>query len=73
LATTCAALLQLLSGSAAPVPTSRNFENLMVDINFAQLLLAFGARYVDANNVVIQHWFNGQAESLELRNGCVRH
>lgn len=68
---TGAALRQLLSGSPAPVPASSHFEYLNVEINSAQILLALGRRSRDANNVVIEHWYSGQTELLELRNGRI--
>lgn len=65
------ALQHLMSGSKAPVPTSGHFEYLHVEIKSVQVLLSLGRRSRDDNNVVIEHWYSGQSELLELRNGRI--
>lgn len=65
------ALRQWLSAPLAPAPISSDFEYLQVEIKSAQFLLALGRRSRDAHNVVIEHWYSGQSELLELRNGRI--
>jgi hypothetical protein len=61
----------LLRGSADPVPPSKQFEYLQVELNSAKFLMALGRRTIDANNVVVEHWYSGQSELLEIRNGRI--
>ncbi len=65
------ALRQLLVNAPAPVPVSSNFEYLQVEINSVQILLALARRTIDPNNVVVEHWYSGQSELLEIRNGRI--
>lgn len=68
---TGAALQQLLSRSSDPVPVSREFEYLQVEFKSAKVLLALGLRTRDANNAVVEHWYSGQSERLEIRDGRI--
>jgi len=65
------ALSQLFGKSPDPVPSSSKFEYLQVEFKSAKVLLALGQRTRDANNVVTEHWYSGQSELLEIRDGRV--
>jgi hypothetical protein len=66
-----AALDLLLRKSAEPVPQSNQFEYLQAELNSVKILLALGKRTIDANNVVVEHWYSAQSELLEIRNGRI--
>jgi hypothetical protein len=60
-----------LTSPADPVPASTQYEYLQVEFKSAKILLALGQRTRDANNLVVEHWYSGQSELLEIRNGRI--